>query len=188
MTNDELIAVLGDNTEAVTALNGIITGNVSAVESAQLEATRFKTELEALQATTANNQGNVDATQSALEARIAEMETQNQAQADKAQKAQDKLVRAELKAKLGDDFVGVDSLVNELVSSGRVEVSDDNAVSLKVDGNVVGWSDGIKSLQAEKADMVKVKQVGGLGTGGGKSNDPTPVKLDGSRLMALSAY
>ncbi len=176
MKKDEIVALLGDNAEAVAGLDNLINSSIESgknslagdIESAKLEGARYKTELETLQAQSEKNAGNNSATKTALETRIEELEQAGELSAQKAKEAQNRIVRSELEAKLNDDFAGVKSLTKELIADGRVHVSDNNEVSLIVDGKSVDWKTGIESLKAEKSDMVKIAQVGGLGKGGGQ--------------------
>jgi len=195
MTREQLIAVLGDNKEAIAGLDKFVgdqvavvkNANADALDVANTNATRYKTELETLQAKNKSNSENLQATNNSLEERVAEMEEKAKADAVKAQETQDRLTLSELDKNLIGDFVGVASLSKELVTSGRVKVGNDGSVSVTVDGKEASWDDAIKSLKAEKPDMVKVEQVGGFGDGGGESADFGEVDLV-DQMMGLSRF
>lgn len=187
MDHNELVALLGDNTEAVEALNLSISSAVNAEKQIGLnntnthtmETKRMQGEIDALRGSSAQTQTDNDSTVTALTTRLSEMEERETASLTKSKEVENRLTLSALSSQLGDDFAGTGSLAKEIIADGRAVLNADNTVSLVVDGKSQSWADSVIALKESHADMVKVTQVTGTGTGGGHT------KPDGKPMSTL---
>lgn len=101
-------------------------------------------------------------------------------------KAKRETIKASLIDALKDKVYGHDFLTNDLINSGRVDLTEDNKiVFLNEDKSQVGFEDGISKLLESRPDIVKNNQrPGGAAqpTSGGNGSGPT---TDQDRLQRL---
>lgn len=102
----------------------------------------------------------------------------------------DQLSKALLNEKGQPRMFGQDLVVKDLVSSGRVKLTDDEKVVFVNGEETTDMETGIKQLATERKDLLINYQQGGGGTGGGAPVTGTTdhdKRTDGERLKALRA-
>ena len=78
--------------------------------------------------------------------------------------AKNKTIVNKLNSQIQDKFYASDLLISDLISNGKVDLSENGEVVF-VDGeDVSNMADGVKSLMENRKDIVKNSQVNGAGT------------------------
>lgn len=101
---------------------------------------------------------------------------------------QDALLKALTTDKGQPKMFGQDLLVKDLISSGRVKLTDDESKVVFVKGDdEVDMDTGLKDLMTERKDLLINYQTGGAGTGSGGGSPPANKgeRTDAERVKAL---
>lgn len=125
--------------------------------------------------------------QRAFESQKTELETERKEKADTKRKMQVSTMRSGLLEALGEKVYGPDLLVDNLITSGKVKLDDDDKTILFVNGeDTVDFKDGIEKLLEDRKDIVKNTQQSGDGSGGaGGDNTGGKEETDAERVKRL---
>jgi len=117
----------------------------------------------------------------------AELLTERQAAGELKIKAKNEKLRGTMVETFRDKVYGHDYLINDLISSGRVDLVEDKPVFIQEDKTTMSYEDGVKQLLDSRPDIVKNTQRpgGGAQPNGGVTSGP--VTDDQARLNRLRA-